>query len=123
MKRRILTNREWDIIARSDTRSYICDIDGGLKINTSEANLKRILPVGVLMYNKTPEGIYDINGNIYEWTSSLYQSNEESFDSQYIVKGGSWVQSLERATSNYVGRAKSWCRNIDIGFRVCLDEN
>lgn len=124
-KYRLLTNSEWEKMARSKRRKYIFNDDSNINVccNTSESKLKRVLPVGVISCNKTPEGIYDINGNIYEWTSSLYNNTNNNFDSQYIVKGGSWVQSKDRATSAYIGRAKSWCRNIDLGFRMCLDEN
>lgn len=121
---RLLTEDEWETMARANTLKYIFGGRYSDKVcNTLECELKSVMPVGVIERNKTSEGIYDINGNIFEWTSSIYRKDTEPLNIQYVVKGGSWIQTKERATSKYIGRAKAWCRNADVGFRVCLDEN
>jgi formylglycine-generating enzyme required for sulfatase activity len=123
-KYRLPTQNEWEIAAKVRGRRYV--FPGHVsadKCNTIEAKLQMILPVGLLRENKTADGIYDMNGNVFEWTSTIYRNNVDPLKIQYCVKGGSWVQGAERATSSYVGRAKSWCRNLDVGLRICLDEN
>ncbi|GHV83964.1 hypothetical protein AGMMS50212_13040 [Spirochaetia bacterium] len=121
---RLLTQDEWEIVAKSKAKSYVWgNIFDKNICNTLKTDIKAILPVGIIEKNKTAEGIYDINGNIFEWTSTIYSPNDNPLKVQYVVKGGSWVQGPERATSAYIGRAKAWCRNLDVGFRMCLDEN
>jgi len=121
---RLPKDSEWEMMAKASTRKYIWGNNYTSEVcNTLESNLKTILPVGLLEKNKSADGVYDINGNIFEWTNSIYRRDEEPLNIQYVVKGGSWIQNKERAMSKYIGRAKAWCRNSDIGFRVCLDEN
>lgn len=123
-KYRLLNCHEWETISRATARKYVFDEDiKDTNCNTVQSKIDEILPVGVVYKNRTPEGIFDLNGNIFEWTDTIYKDNDDALQKQYIVKGGSWIQGNERATSIYVGRAKAWCRNLDIGFRVCLDES
>lgn len=123
-KFRLLHQEEWEVISRAEKYKYVFDGDvSNINCNTIESKINEILPVGVLFKNRTPEGIFDLNGNIFEWTDTIYRDHTDPLQRQYIVKGGSWIQGKERATSKYVGRAKTWCRNLDVGFRVCLDEN
>jgi formylglycine-generating enzyme required for sulfatase activity len=121
---RLLTKEEWETMAKTNTQKYAFGNSLNNTIcNTFESELKMILPVGIIKENCTSDGVYDVNGNIFEWTSSILRNNENPINIQYIVKGGSWIQNKERATSEYIGRAKTWCRNLDVGFRVCLDES
>lgn len=122
---RLLTNEEWEKISSASQKNYI--YGNALKTsvsNTYESGLKRILPVGTCKYNVSNDGIYDLTGNIFEWTSSIYEKNEtDNMFKQYICKGGSWIQDASRAKSKYIGRGMGWVRNLDLGFRVCYDEN
>lgn len=123
-KYRLLSCYEWETISRAQTRKYVFYEDiNDTNCNTIETTVNGVLPVGVLYKNRTSEGIFDLNGNIFEWTDTVYRDNSDPIQKQYVVKGGSWIQGNERATSAYVGRAKAWCRNLDVGFRVCLDES
>ncbi len=118
---RLLTNDEWETAAhaKSITYSYGRDFDEK-QCNTRESNLNRVIPVGICEKNKTSEGVYDLTGNVFEWTSSLYRKAEEKLVfKHYICKGGSWIQDKGRANSEYIGRGKGWVRNPDVGFRVC----
>lgn len=123
-KYRLLDKEEWEHTAKTKYSKYVFGNQPSMDYcNTIEAEYQTVLPVGVLMQNITSDGVYDINGNVFEWTSSIYKYGNSLLDTQMYVKGGSWVQNIKRATSKYDGRAKTWCRNLDVGFRVCLDEN
>ena len=55
------------------------------------------LPVGAIPQNVSPYGCYDMAGNIWEWTSSLYNESVPDF---HVVKGGSWGYSPQHTASN-----------------------
>jgi formylglycine-generating enzyme required for sulfatase activity len=76
------------------------------RCNTFDTHIRRTTPTGVFPGGETPDpaGIVDMTGNIWEWTSSLYQpypydtadgreapSADES--SRRVVRGGSWYGS------------------------------
>ena len=48
------------------------------------------LPVGTIAENVSPYGCFDMAGNIWEWTVSLYN---EALPDFHVVKGGSWGYS------------------------------
>lgn len=98
--------------------------------NTFESHIRRTTPVGVFD-NRTPEGAYDLSGNAYTWTTSLY--DQERFPYPYragdgrenpeapgrrVVRGGSWYdgQDLARAVCRSLNHPTS--RGDLIGFRV-----
>ncbi|MBI3734294.1 MAG: SUMF1/EgtB/PvdO family nonheme iron enzyme [Chloroflexi bacterium] len=61
------------------------------------------IPVGSIPQNVSPYGCWDMAGNIWEWTSSLYNPNLPGF---HVVKGGSWGYSVHH-TKLYVRSACS----------------
>lgn len=122
---RLLTNEEWEEAANSSFRKYSYGNRPNFKyMNTTESSWQGLLPVGVIKENQTKTGIFDISGNLFEWTSTIYPigTSHIGLDTQYICKGGSWVQDQSRAVSSYVGRGKCWVKNIDLGFRICKDD-
>ena len=121
---RLLTKNEWEQTANL-RRTYVYGNRFKKEFsNTVETGLNKIAVVGICSSNCTYDGIYDMSGNIFEWTSSEYQKSlNGALYTQYICKGGSWIQDASRAASSYVGRGMAWVRNLDLGFRVCLDEN
>ncbi len=81
-------------------------------------------PVGTAPENVSPYGCLDMAGNIWEWTSSLYNPALPDF---HVVKGGSWGYSIHHTQC----RVRSAC-SVAIpsrayhaqgtGFRVALNE-
>lgn len=123
-KYRLLTNEEWEMVSEATHKVYIYGNTINTSVsNTSEAGLKKIIPVGVCKNNISKDGVFDLTGNIYEWTSTVYRNETDDIFKQYICKGGSWIQDSSRAKSSYIGRGMGWVRNLDLGFRVCCDEN
>ena len=55
------------------------------------------LPVGAIKQNVSPYGCVDMAGNIWEWTTSLYNSADPRF---HVVKGGSWGYSPQHTACN-----------------------
>ncbi len=61
------------------------------------------VPVGNLPENISPYGCLDMAGNIWEWTTSLYNPKLPDF---HVVKGGSWGYTVHH-TKTYVRSACS----------------
>ena len=81
------------------------------------------VPVGSIPQNVSPYGCRDMAGNIWEWTTSLYNPTLPNF---HVVKGGSWGYSIHH-TKLYVRSACSVTipsrdyRAHGTGFRVIVD--
>ena len=125
-KYRLLTSDEWFLVSGGEKRIY----PYGNKYNKNYSNTiesiwNSVLAVGLIPQNISSSGLYDMSGNIFEWTSSIWKPKDnpinKKIDTQYICRGGSWIQGKDRAMSNYIGRGKGWVKNIDLGFRVCYE--
>ena len=101
--------------------------------NTFESHIRRTTPVG-MFDNSTPEGAFDLSGNAYTWTLSIY--DQEQFPYPYrggdgredihqtgvkrVLRGGSWdyYSNYARAVCHFNLHPAN--RNDDIGFRVVV---
>jgi len=78
-------------------------------------------------------GLYDMHGNVWEWTSSLYHpypydaedGRETLFGREKrVVRGGSWYDRPHRATAAYRLAYAPWQRVFNVGFRVvCIADD
>ena len=76
-------------------------------------------------------GLYDMHGNVSEWTRSDYRSYPYDADDgrnagdvavRKVVRGGSWRDRPHRARSGFRLPYASWQMVFNVGFRVvCLD--
>ena len=103
------------------------------KCNTFESHLRRTTPVGVFD-NATPEGAFDLSGNAYSWTLSIY--DQERFRYPYrsddgredieqtsvrrVLRGGAWSNNHLSARAVYRYLYHPAVRNFNVGFRVVV---
>ena len=83
------------------------------RCNTFETHVRGTTPVGIFPGGDTPEGLADMSGNVWEWTSNTYQSYPYAADpgredpaqteARRVVRGGSWL--------GYRGFARCACRD------------
>lgn len=138
---RLPTEAEWEAAARGEAGrrfAYGDDFDP-LRCNVAGTHVRRPTPVGVFPDGDTPEGLADMTGNVWEWTSTLCGPSCDRPDYRYpyrpgdgredpsagptvlrVTRGGSWG-------SDQVG-ARAAGRNFEppdsrlrqVGFRLAL---
>lgn len=87
-------------------------------------------PVG--HYRANAWDIYDMHGNVWEWTRSAYRSypyndsdgrNDVTDEKcERVVRGGSWYDRPYRATSSYRASYRGYQKVFNVGFRVVLED-
>lgn len=139
------TEVEWEAAARGrgargrDGRAYAYgNTFDTARCNTFETHIRRTTPVGVFPDGRSPAGIYDLSGNVWEWTITIWgkELNKPDYtypydagdgredpadgDSRRVVCGGSWSvdRNFARAASRY--RYHPAVRFNDFGFRLVV---
>jgi len=88
--------------------------------NTRESELKMTTPV-----NRFPEGrsvydVYDLAGNVWEWTRDRSSPESDEEEGKSAVIGGSFVSPCDRAKPSFRYFLKPEARYSSIGFRVAM---
>ena len=101
-KRRLPTDAEWEYAAKAGAETlYVWGEEkapGGKEqantwqgafplTNSKKDGYLRRAPVGC--YEPNGFGLYDMIGNVWEWTDTPYENNSEA--PQYVIKGGSFL--------------------------------
>ena len=79
-----------------------------------DGRLRRTSSVGLYPHGATSDELFDLAGNVWEWTLELDK------DGGSILLGGSWILSGQSLTSADRGRSRAGYRHRHVGFRVCL---
>jgi len=113
---RLPTDVEWEYAASGkERRSYPW---GTLVPTSHRANFRSrkeaTAPVGSYSEGATPEGLYDMAGNVWEWMGNCNTQEQEKF----FVRGGSWETSPDYLRCTVSKFQRPFYRSSDIGFRV-----
>jgi len=82
--------------------------------NTAEEALGKPVAVGLFSADCTPEGVYDMAGNVAEWTS-------DEADDEVIIHPGSWTSPSMSAWAKARALVPRKTRSADLGFRIARD--
>lgn len=113
---RLPTEAEWEYTCRAGTTTAF---SVGDTLTTKQARFdSEDGPVPVKSFAANSWGLFDMHGNVWEWTSDWYDSGQ----TKRVIRGGSWYFGADsaRCALRYTHAPKD--RGFSLGFRVVRSE-
>ena len=108
-RRHLIGKPQFDFIPRAgrvDDKNFIVALPGSYKPNVW--------------------GLFDMHGNVAEWTRSDYvpygETAKDPAKVKKVVRGGSWRDRPYRATSSFRLGYMPWQRVFNVGFRIVIED-
>ncbi len=142
---RLLSEAEWEYATRAGTTTAFST---GATLEQAQANFdasqayagsvtgayrNRNQTVAVGGYGENAFGLYDVHGNVWEWTEDCYNTSYNGAPAdgsawrsggcgRRVLRGGSWSDYAVSARSALRSNANSDYRNHEVGFRLAVSE-
>jgi formylglycine-generating enzyme required for sulfatase activity len=123
---RLPTEAEWECACRAGTSTPFAV---GPALSSTQANFDGTRPYGgapagpfrqattkVGSFPPNPWGLYDLHGNVWEWTADWHTP-----DTHRVLRGGSWNNSGHLCRSARRQKYPPDFRGENVGFRIALD--
>ena len=135
--KRLPTEAEWELAARgTEGRKYswganepecaqACFDKNGQCLDAG--NAVRTCLVGKHSDDKTPDSIFDLAGDVSEWTSDGFGDLKGGKDprgpagGERVVRGGSFLSTVDQITATTRRSVSPKVANVEIGFRCAAD--
>ena len=120
---RLPTEAEWEYAARGGNKSQGFTYSGSNTIGDvawyDGNSSSKTHPVAQKQPNEL--GIYDMSGNVWEWTSDKYSTDysQPRTSSNRVSRGGGWNNSAHSRVANRSYYSESYASN-DLGLRLAL---
>ncbi len=121
---------ESNIIAHHGKSIFMSAVYGGNILCDERYNDKAVATANVGSYRPNVWGLYDMHGNVAEWTRTTYKPypyicddgrEREREPDKKVVRGGSWRDRPKRCRSAFRLSYPWWQRLHNVGFRVICE--